>query len=153
MAPIGNESYDDEANEFAVDAYSEFLDLQIEALEDSGDLDYLDKQLIQTSRSSSYLSDVYGLDLAYDEALADIAYGRHSDEVKREIAAQYGITSSDVFDYQFAEELAESFYDDDHDDADSNPYEELEELDELGSWELQNELYLFAREWFGYENY
>ena len=142
MYLIGNESYDDEANESAFDAYSEFLDLQVEALDDSGDLDYFDKQFIQTS--STYLDSYDGFEsaIAYDEALADIVHGRHSEEVKREIAAQYGITSNDVFDYQFSFEIEES-YDDDA----------TEELDELELWDLENEMYLFDREVFGYEHY
>ena len=144
MDLIGNESYSDEADESASDAYSEFQDLQVEALEDSGDLDYLDRHFIE--KSSSSLSTNYGYEsaLAYDEALANITYGRHSEEVKREIAAQYGITSNDVFDYQFGAE-----YEDSSDtDTDTD-----EELDEIELWELENELYLLARELYGYEHY
>lgn len=153
MYLIGNESYSDEADESASDVYSEFLDLQVEALKDSGDLDYLDRQLIE--KSSSYFHADYGYEsaLEYDEALANITYGRHSEEVKQEIATQYGITSNDVLDYEFSTEL-EGSYDGDKDE-DVFPYvrEEVVELDELESWELQNESYLFARKWYGYENY
>jgi hypothetical protein len=147
MYPIGNES--------ASDAYSEFLELQVEALEDSGDLDYLDRQFFE--KSSFYFHADYGYEsaLAYDEALANITYGRHSEEVKQEIAAQYGITSNDVLDYEFSTELEVSYVEDEDEDEDVFPYvrEELDELDELESWELQNESYLFARKWYGYENY
>lgn len=143
------------SNESSSDAYSEFLDLQVEALEDSGDLDYLDRQFF--AKSSSYFHVDYGYEsaLAYDEALANITYGRHSEEVKQEIAAQYGITSNDVFDFEFRAELEGSYDEDEDEDEDVFPYvrEELVELDELESWELQNESYLFARKWYGYENY
>ena len=140
MVHIGNESYDDEAIESAMDAYSEFLDIQIETLRDSGDLDFTEAQFFETESFSYHSDDGYESAIAYDEAIAKIVYGRISETEKSEIASQFGITSNDVYEYQFGTELEESF-------------ETEEELDEIELWELENESYLLERVLHGYEHY
>ena len=142
MDHIGSDSYDYEANESVLDAYSEFLDLQTEALNDSGDLDYLDRQLIQSESFAYHADDGLESAIAYDEAIAKIVYGRISEKEKLEIASQFGITSNDVFEYEFGAEY-----------EDSSGTDTDEELDEIELWELENELYLLARELYGYEQY
>jgi hypothetical protein len=135
MHHIGSDSYDDEANESALDAYSEFLDLQTQALNDSGDLDYLDRQLIQSEPFAYYADDGLESAIAYDEAIAKIVYGHISEKEKLEIASQFGITSNDVFEYEFGS------------------MDDVEELDELEYRRLEEEKYLLDRKEFGYENF
>jgi hypothetical protein len=139
MDQIGNESLDGEAIEFAVDRYSDFLDLQIEVLKDSGDLDPTEAQILETESFLGFGQNTYGSDedIAYDKALSKIAYGNISETEKVELAEKHAITQFDVDQYK----------------EDVEDVTITLEIDEFEFRRLAEEQYLVDREELGYENF
>jgi hypothetical protein len=139
MDQIGNESLDGEAIEFAVDRYSDFLDLQIEVLKDSGDLDPTEAQILETESFPAVDENIYGSDeaIAYDKALSKIAYGNISEAEKVELAEKHAITAYDVDQYK----------------EDVEDVTIALEIDEFEFRSLAEEQYLVDRKEFGYENF
>lgn len=135
MTDSDGDLFSEEAMESALDQYSSFLDIQLEVLEDSGDLDYSEKQFLERSELTFIGDEDFESAIAHDEAIAKIVYGRISESEKLKLASQFGITATEVFEYQFA------------------TTSDVDEMDELEIRELENEQYLQDRETYGYENY
>ena len=139
MDQIGTESFDDEANESALDAFSEFLDIQIETLRDSGDLDITEVQFLETESFLLPNEENYGSEqaIAYDEALSILAFGNVSQGEIHRLAAEHGITSLDV--EQYVEDVEEITV--------------IPVIDEFEFRRLEQEQYLQDRNQFRYENF
>ena len=135
MTDSDGDLFSEDARESALDQYSSFLDIQLEVLEDSGDLDYSEKQFLERNELTFIGDEDLESAIAHDEAIAKIAYGRISESEKLKLASQFGITATEVYEYQFA------------------TVSDFDELDELEIREIENEQYLLDRETYGYENY
>jgi hypothetical protein len=135
MTDSDGDLFSEDARESALDQYSSFLDIQLEVLEDSGDLDYSEKQFLERNELTFIGDEDLESAIAHDEAISKIVYGRISESEKLKLASQFGITATEVYEYQFA------------------TMSDFVEMDELEIRELENEQYLLDRETYGYENY
>jgi hypothetical protein len=135
MTDSDGDLFSEDARESALDQFSSFLDIQLEVLEDSGDLDYSEKQFLERNELTFIGDEDLESAIAHDEAISKIVYGRISESEKLKLASQFGITATEVYEYQFA------------------TMSDFVEMDELEIRELENEQYLLDRETYGYENY
>lgn len=87
MTDSDGDLFSEEAMESAVYQYSSFLDIQLEVLEDSGDLDYSEKQFLERSELAFIGDEDLESAIAHDEAIAKIVYGRISESEKLKLAS------------------------------------------------------------------
>lgn len=97
MVQIGNDPYNDENNEADLEAFSEFLDLQMEVLTDSGDLDVIETQFFATKSNALLEENGFEQSSAYIEGLSKISVGDLEDSIKLRVDNELGVPSLDVY--------------------------------------------------------